>query len=214
MDSILFRIHKKDCKEVSSSITENGFLEITVPKTDTADTALNKYLRDLSGEKRDEIVTLQKKNNEAFRKKVKKLIDKYQKEFDLPFVTTLQIRKQTQKLNDCRVQLHGIVYEGKVLLAPPLQYMPDDVIEKIVRCTVYMLALDYENKWSEINSITVGTGKYPDMDSFETKSATVSKEEKYRILYPYNEINLIKADYEKAIKQYIDEMNGAPIGCF
>lgn len=103
MDSILFRIHKKDCKEVSSSITENGFLEITVPKTDTADTALNKYLRDLSGEKRDEIVTLQKKNNEAFRKKVKKLIDKYQKEFDLPFVTTLQIRKQTQKLNDCRV---------------------------------------------------------------------------------------------------------------
>lgn len=92
--------------------------------------------------------------------------------------------------------------------------MPDDVIEKIVRCTVYMLALDYENKWSEINSITVGTGKYPDMDSFETKSATVSKEEKYRILYPYNEINLIKADYEKAIKQYIDEMNRAPIGCF
>ena len=88
MDSILFRIHKKDCKEVSSSIAENGFLEITVPKTDTADTALNKYLRDLSGEKRDEIVTLQKKNNEAFRKKVKKLIDKYQKEFDLPFVTT------------------------------------------------------------------------------------------------------------------------------
>lgn len=199
---------------MSSSIAENGLLEITVPKTDTADTALNKYLCELSGEERDEIVTLQKKNNEAFCKKVKKLIDKYQKDFDLPFVTTLQIRKQTKKLNDCRVELHVIVFEGKVLLAPLLQYMPEDVIEKIVRCTVYMLALDYENKWSEINSITVGTGKYLDMDSFETKSATVSKEKKYRIQYPYNEINLIKADYEKTIKQYIDEMNRAPIGCF
>ena len=199
---------------MSSSIAENGLLEITVPKTDTADTTHNKYLCELSGEECDEIVTLQKKNNEAFRKKVKKLIDKYQKDFDLPFVATLQIRKQTKKLNDCRVELHGIVFEGKVFLAPLLQYMPDDVIEKIVRCTVYMLALDYENKWSEINSITVGTGEYLDMDSFETKSATVSKEKKYRIQYPYNEINLIKADYEKTIKQYIDEMNRAPIGCF
>ena len=199
---------------MSSSIAENGRLEITVPKTDTADTALNKYLRDLSGEKRDEIVTLQKKNKEAFRKKVKKLIDKYQKDFDLPFVTTLQIRQQTKKLNDCRVELHGIVFEGKMLLAPPLQYMSDDVIKKIVRCTVYILAVDYETKWSKINSITVGTGKYPYMNSFKTESAPVAKEEKYRIQYPYNEINLIKADYEKAIKQYIDEMNRAPIGCF
>ena len=214
MDSILFRIYRKDCKEVSSSIAENGLLEVTVPKTDTADAALNKYLRELSADKRAEIVELQKKNNEAFRKKVKKLIDKYQKDFDLPFITTLQIRKQTKKLNDGRVELHGIVFEGKMLLAPPLQYMSDDVIKKIVRCTVYMLAVDYETKWSEINSITVGTGRYPDMDSFKTESAPVPKEEKYRILYPYNEINLIKADYEKAVKQYIDEMKKAPIGCF
>ena len=213
MDSILFRIYKKDCKKVSSSIAENGLLEITVPKTDS-DAKLNKFLTELSTEKRDEIISLQKKNNEAFRKKVKKLIDKYQKDFDLPFVTTLQIRKQTRKLNDCRIELNGRVFEGKMLLAPPLQYMSDDVIKKIVRYTVYLLAVDYENKWSEIKSITVGIGTYPDMDSFKTESAPVPKGDKYRILYPYNEINLMKADYEKAIKRYIDEMNKAPIGCF
>ena len=63
MDSILFRIYRKDCKEVSSSIAENGLLEVTVPKTDTADASLNKYLRELSADKRAEIVDLQKKNN-------------------------------------------------------------------------------------------------------------------------------------------------------
>lgn len=213
MDSILFRIHKSDCQKVSSSVADNGLLEITVPKDD-ADAAVNDYLNNLSPEKHEEIAVLQKKNTEAFRKKVKAMIDEYQKDFDLPFVTTLQLRKQTKKLNDCRIEVKGIIFEGKMLLAPPLQYMPDDVVRKIVRCTVYMLALEYETKWSEIQSMTVGTGRYPDMGSFKNQSAPIPKEDRYRILYPYNEINLIKADYEKAVKQYIDEMNKAPIGCF
>lgn len=210
---IFFRFIRTDCKKISSSVAENGLLEIKVP-TDVTNEDFNKYINSLGAAKYAEIADKQKKSKEAFRKYTKKIIDKYADEFGLDFGISLQLREKTNKLNDCRIELNGMVFEGKMLFGIPIQYMPDDVVESIIRYTVYLLAIEYETRWSEIHSFTVGTGRFPDMDSFTEKSAPVSEEAKYRITIPKAKIDKMAAEYNKAVKKYNAEMQKAPIGSF
>ncbi len=98
MEGIYFRTTKNNVQEISSNIADNGFLNITVPNSSTI-IEVKKWLANIGTEKTEEIVNKQNKNMEAFRKKVKALIDKYVKELDLPFIR-LRLQAKTNKLND------------------------------------------------------------------------------------------------------------------
>lgn len=112
--SVFFRIKNENCKEVTLSQLENGILEIIAPK-DYGNAEIKKYLNDHAAELAV-IEDKQKKATENFRKKVKKLIDDYSDEFKLNFVTKLRLQVKTKKLNEGKVELHGILFEGNLAL--------------------------------------------------------------------------------------------------
>ncbi len=211
MYNIFFRIKKTDCEDISYKFEKNGLLEITVPRA-SGNAEINDFFRNLGAEQLEELADKQKKYKEAFRKKTKKKINKYLKEFDLPFLVDLQLRNQTKKLNDCHVDVHGIVIEGKMLLVSVLQFVSDEIVDKIVRCTVYMLACDYENVSNNMKSITVAVNKFPEeIENISETHYEVPKEMKYEITIPYDEIKKIQANYEEAVKQFVSEMKADPI---
>lgn len=205
MESIFFSVIKEDCQEVSSSQKENSLLEVVAPKNCT-DREILKYIKSLNPEEYSKIVDKQKKTKEAFRKKVNKMIDKYREEFNLPFLISLRLQTKTKKLNDCNVELHGIVFEGHLSIAVILQYFPDELVEKIIRCTVYMIACEYEDLFSKIKGLTVGALSFPDGEIESVKYSDIPEEAKYRISVEYSEIQKIKSDYNLAVKQVLDEM--------
>lgn len=58
--------------------------------------------------------------------------------------------------------------------------------------------------------MSVGTFKFPDGES-ESKTYKIPEEEKYRISVPYSEIEKIKADYEAACNQFLEDLDKRPI---
>lgn len=204
MENIFYSIIKADCQEINSSLNENGLLELTIPKNCT-DEERSKYFRSLGAEERSKIADKQKKAKEAFRKKVNKMIDKYKKEFNLPLMIKLRLQNKTEKLNNCSVELHGLVFDSNLSIISILQYFPDELVEKIIRCTVYMIACQYEELCSQIKGISTGMFKFPDGE-IESNTYEVSEEAKYRISVPYSEIEKIKADYEAACYQFREDL--------
>lgn len=206
MDSIFFSVIKEDCQEVSSSQNENGLLQIVVPQNSN-DREIVKYIKSLGNEVYDK----QKKEKEAFRKKVSKMIDKYKEEFNLPFMIKLRIQAKTKKLNDSSVESHGIVFEGNLSIAAILQYFSDELVEKIIRCTVYMIACEYEERSFEVKGVSAGTRSFPGGKIESSEHFEVPEEVKYSISLEYSEIQKIKSDYESAVKEIIDGMKKQPI---
>lgn len=207
--SIYIRINKEDCQEITSS-HDNGLLELVVPK-DVSNADLNKYLNSISSEFaviQDE----QKKTTEIFRKKVRVLIEKYVDEFKIDNRLSIKLRLQTKtrKLNDCNVSAHGITFDANMDILGALQYLPDDVVEQIVRCTVYMIACEYEELWSNIKNFNVGKFTYPDKEEI-VSSSKIPEEEKYHLNISYDEVQKIKADYAAACQKFSDLMQKAPI---
>jgi hypothetical protein len=87
-----------------------------------------------------------------------------------------------------------------------LQDFSDDVIEKVIKSAVYMLAQDYEDKCSKVIGIKVGTA---DLSAGEIKSstmATLPAEIKYRLNVSRQEYLKIVEDYDAAIKQINEEL--------
>lgn len=76
----------------------------------------------------------------------------------------LRIQTKTQKINDCHVQVHGISFDTNMSLITFLQFASDDILEKIVRCTVYDAACQYENLCSEYR-IPISGDEYQKMTS-------------------------------------------------
>lgn len=73
---------------MSSSQIENGLLEIVMPKNYDDIEFLN-YIKDLSKVEYNKILDKQEKVKKVFRENIKKLINKYKKEFKLPFTIRL-----------------------------------------------------------------------------------------------------------------------------
>lgn len=209
MENIVYSIIKADCQEISSSLNENGLLEFTIPKNCT-DEEFSRYLCSLGAEERSKITDKQKKTKEAFRKKVNEMIDKYKKEFDLTLFIKLRLQNKTKKVNDYNVQIQGIEFNGNLSIISILQYFPDELVEKIIRCTVYMIACQYQELYSQVKGMSVGTFKFPD-EEIESKTYKISEEEKYRIPVPYSEIEKIKTDYEAACNQFFEDLDKHPI---
>ena len=214
MHSILLQIKlDENCKEISSVIEESGLLVVTAPKG-IGNEKLNEFLLGFTSEELRKIKHIQDKNKEIFRKKSHNMIKKSEEELKLPFGVSLQIRTQTKKLFDCRTEIYGITFGGIMLLAAPLQYMQDSIVERIVRYSVYLMACNYQKQWSRINTINTSIGIYPDFTPEKVESITVSDEDRYKIPVSEKTIKEIKSDYEKAVKELIDEMDKKPISYF
>lgn len=177
---IFFRIKNEDCQEITSSQLDNGLLEIVAPKN-CSKSELNQYLNSIRSEL-DVIENKQKKATENFRKKTKQLIEKYKEEFNLNLRINLRIQTKTKKLNDCHVEAHGISFDTNMSLVTYLQFVSDDILEKIVRCTVYDAACQYENLCSE-----------------------------YRIPISNDEFQKMISDYNDAAKHFNDFLKKDPV---
>lgn len=210
MENIFYSIIKSDCQEISSSLNENGLLEFTIPKNCT-DEEFSKYFRSLGTEEHSKIADKQKKSKEVFRKKVNKMIDKYRKEFDLPFMIDLRIQSKTQKINDCNGEFHGWVYESNLMIISILQYFPDELVEKIIRYTVYLIACQYEESYSKIKYMSVGALEFPDGEESIKQQYEVPEEAKYHVSVPYSKIKKMETDYKAACNQFSGDLKKHPI---
>lgn len=204
----IFQSEKSRLQSDSLSQLENGILEVITP-TDCDNSEVSRYLNEHGAELTD-IEDKQKKATEFFRKKIKKLIDKYSEEFKLNFVTKLRLQVKTQKLNDGKVELHGILFEGNLALMAATQFVPEEVVEKIVRYTIYSMACQYEQIWSEIKGFKVGSLKVPDIEEVTKTNYPVSESGKYLITMPYDEVKKIQEDYKDAVKQFCDYIENNP----
>lgn len=182
------RLVKQDCDEITSSQLEDGIFEIIVPKK-CKDSEINGYLNGLGAEISN-IESKQKKAREKFRKKVDGLIDDYKKEFQLNFMINLRIDPKLRQMFNSSVEIHGIEFSGKISISSILQYMPEDVVDNVVRCAVYTAAVEYENRWSKLNA---------------------AESDKYQITMQYSEIKKIQTDYSTAEQDIMKEMRTNPI---
>ena len=200
--SIFVRIKREDCQSIISSQLDSGLLEIVIPKN-CAESEINKHLNSIRSEFAA-IGVKQKEETEIFRKKVKKLIDQYAKEFELHFLIKLRLQKKTKKLNDCNVEVHGVVFQGNVSLMAILQFVDDTILERIVRYTVYDMACQYEQLWSEIKERRSTVLLFPDNEVIEETRYDIPEAAKYHIAVPYSEIQKIQSDYYDAVKQFAE----------
>ena len=205
-----FRIIKTDCKEISYAVADNGLMDITAP-SDCGNFDISAFFNSLGQAKIDEIADKQKKYKEKLRKKLHKQIKEYADEFKLPFTIDLQLRNKTKKLNDSHVEVYGISFEGKMQLAAVLQYLPEDIVDGIVRFSVYDMAIDFENVCSQITGVKVGSFQYPDVENAKEEHYGKPDEAKYQISMTHDQIKKIQVDYQNAVKQFMAEMEKNPI---
>lgn len=209
MENIFYSIIKADCQGISSSLNENGLLEFMIPK-DCTDEEFSKYLCSLGAEECGKIADKQKKTKKVFRKKVDIMIDKYKKEFDIKLMINLRLQNKTKKLNDYNVQVQGIEIYGNLSVSSILQYFPDELVETIIRGSVYMIACKYEELCSQIKGVSVGVFQFPD-EEIKNGTYQIQEEAKYHISVPYSEIEKIMADYKAACNQLFEDLKKRPI---
>lgn len=173
------RIVKKDCSVITSSQLENGIYEIVAPK-ECGDKELSDYLN-LHVSEFGLIEKQQKNATKKFRDKVDKLIDKYKEEFKLKNSFKLRMLSKMNRMFESGVEIHGIETVASVSISSILQYVSEDLLEKIVRCAVYSVAVECEEK-----------------DNFQ-------------ITMPISEIKVIQSEYTDAEKSIIDELKRNPI---
>jgi len=205
MENIFFSVIKEGCKEVSSSLKENGLLEIIMPK-DCSDEHYKNFFEGLGVDECNKIVDKQKKAKEVFRNKVKNMIDKYRDELNLPFMINLRIMANTKKLSDCNVELNGIIFEGNILFSAILQYFSDELVEKIIKSEVVSIACEYETQFSMIKGVIVNRIDLKNGKNESSKYEGVPEEIKYRNPLEYSEIRNIKADYVSAVRIIVDDL--------
>lgn len=132
------------------------------------------------------------------------MIEKYEEEFKLPLLVKLRLATKTKKLNECNVEIAGLDFITNVSIMAILQYVSIELVETVVRYTVYALACQYEQLCYEhptrgFNVIDGKTG--------EDKQIGVMEGPKYEIPIKYDEVKKIQQEYESAFKKIIDELD-------
>lgn len=201
MAGIFYGITRKECKEVTSSLKENGLLEIIAPKN-VDNKMLAEHFKSLNI---DEIADKQKKAKDIFRKKVKKLIVKYSVEFSIPFIIDLRFMAKPKYICNGEAEVHGIQFNGRVSICAALQFCPDDLVEKIIRYAVCIVAIKYEELCSNIKGF--GVGSYDIMTGEKKIVGSINlPESKYSITLNPKVLNQIQNDYDLAFEQFGKEM--------
>lgn len=210
MDRMFFYVKNEESEELSSSQKEDSLLEIVVP-TKCDDKTILEYIKSLGKEEYNEIVYKQNKAKEVFRKKVNKIIKKCKEKFKLPFVIYLRIPSKPKKLIEYNLESHGIIFEGNISISVIFQYFSEELIEKIIRYLVYMIACEYERKVGLAKDVMFICSEYPDGEIKNVICCDELEEGKYHVVLGNNEIQEIKSDYELAIKQISSDMKNRPI---
>ena len=144
---------------------------------------------------------------EAFREKATKLIDKVKKEFGITIHTKLTIKSRSKELCKGRAEVSGIVFTGNIMLCDVLIGFSDEVVEKAIRYAVYMMAIDYENKCSEIKGVSMKTADFPDGKEKDSVLMEVPAELKFQLNVSHQEYMKIVDDFNSAIKQINGELS-------
>lgn len=208
MNEIFLNITKTDCKEVSYTMNEdNGLLEITTPRNYT-EKEINEYVDTLD----DATWAKQKKAKEMFRKRVQEMIRIYAKDLDIPFRIDLRFLSKPKHICNGEAEVNGMLFSGRINILTVLQFCPDDIVKKIVRYAVYMVAVRYEELCCNITGFSLYTHDMLSGRDTEVCSVDVP-ESKYSIGLTPSEIQQIQSDYDKAFKQFIEEMNKQQICC-
>lgn len=210
MESMFFSVIREDCQVVSSSQKKNGLLEIVMPKS-YDNKKLLEYIKGFGVEKYNEIVGKQKENKEVFQKKIKKMLDKYKKEFNLPFLIRLRVQAKTKKYVDWDLKIQGVIFECNLLMDATLQYRSDEELEKIIRYYVYEIACEYENLYSRINGVTTEYVNIIDHTIEKNYYTEIPKEKKYVVTAEASEIQKLKSEYELTIMQICIDIEKKPI---
>lgn len=201
MNGLFFSITKADCIEASSTINDdNGLLEITTPRNYT-EKEINEYLHTLD----DAVLDKQKKAKEVFRKRVQEMISIYAKELDIPFSMDLRLLSKSKHLCNGEAEVNGIVFSGRISILTVLQFCPDDIVQKIVRYAVYIVAIRYEELCRNITGFSLYTHDMLIGRDTEVGGVDVP-ESKYSINLTPGEIEQIQTDYDRAFKQFAEEM--------
>lgn len=80
---------------------------------------------------------------------------------------------------------HEITFYGSFSITSVLQYFPDELVETLIRGTVFILACEYKEQWEE-----------------------------YHIPISASEVERMDADYRVARNQIVDDYTKHPIYCF
>lgn len=185
--SIFLQIKKRNCQEITSSQLDNGLLEVVVPEN-CSNSDIDQYVDGIISSEFAVIENKQKKATEMFQKKAEQLIEKYKKHFNLNLQISLCIQTNPQKLNDCRVEFHETSFDANMSLTKYLQFVSDDILEKVVRLTVFDIACEYE-----------------------TLCRNYSKDYKYKLIMPDDELETMKSDCYDVEEQLNDFIKRDPI---
>lgn len=207
MGNIYISIIRKNCKEISSVLNDNGLLEVTVPQK-FSDASITKYFRDIDADKYEEIVKIQKKGSTAFRTKVQDLVEKYRNEFKLDFIIKTRLPKKMHNIEDYHLECHGIVFEGRFSISLIFQFYSDELLEKMVKYYVYKIANEYEVQCERITGMTVGV---IESDGNTSKSKISDVGPVYRIPISYEELDTLERDFISSFNEFVEGYNKNPV---
>lgn len=209
MRNMYFSIVKGNGTEVSCGVCDNGILEFQVPHNlDRKE--ITKILCNLKAEECNEIIGIQKKEKEKFRKKVNQMIDVYKKEFNLQFGINLRLQSKPKKLMNSQFDIYGIIPEGLITIGDILQFYPDDIVKKIVRFAVSAIAIQCENKFRKINAMETTCVSVSNGD-MKKHTSYIAENEKYHLPLSKNMMKAIENECIEAIYKVCDDMKEYPI---
>ena len=209
MRNMFFSIVNGAGIDVSHAIKDNGILEFTVPG-DFERKEISDYLSNLTPEECNEIISIQKKKKEKFRRKINKMIGEYQQEFGLQFSINLRLQSKPKSLINSQFDIYGIMPEGLITMADVLQFYPDDIVKMIVRFAVSAIAVKCENRFRKITAMETTSISGPDRLTEKTVSH-ITESEKYHLPFSKDMMKGIEDDCIEAIKKVCEDMKENPI---
>ncbi len=183
MRGVFFKVVEGDCRDISYTLDEKGLLNFEAPKG-YSDKELINFLKCMDKTEYRNIIETQKKATEEFRKAVYELMEKYRKELNINFHVALRIQTNSKKLIDFRVEVRGITFSGNMMLVSHLQYVPFDLIEKLVKGAVLGIGIEYEDICSRITGRIVCDCDFVGFEPPVIKKATSYKfpeEDRYHV---------------------------------
>lgn len=197
MDKVYFHIldSKNNDQCVSYTAREDGLLELSMPNCASYEVQYHIsmfFALVLDKDEIKKIISKQNKMQEDFRKRVNQMVDKYRKEFDLNFDIKVGLITKARKINDANLKQHGEILQSHLILRDSLQYAPDEIVDRIIRYTIFYIARQYETFYcsDELGEIV---------------------DPKYKVPISDIEICKIVVDYKAAVEELEKSLKAYPI---
>ena len=139
-------------------------------------------------------------SKEHFREKSLKLIDKYKEEFGVNISTKLTIKANSSDICKTHADVHGIEITGIIMINAVLMNVSDEDLEKAIRYAVYMMAVDYEEKCSNLAGFSAKIVSFPDSEVKSSAPLDTPEEAKFTLNVSHQEYLKIVDGINEVIK--------------